>query len=62
MSKILKIHYSSHRNITFVGDEDFDAPDDWDDYSEAEKSKYLDEVAEEWLWENVEVYAEVVDE
>jgi len=34
-----------------------DVPEDWDDYSEDEKEAYFREREEEWLWENVEVYA-----
>lgn len=43
--------------------DDFDhVPDDWDEMDDLAQQKFLDEEAETWLWENVDVFAEVVDE
>ena len=63
MAKILRIRYSSPRNITFRGVEDFDhVPEDWEDLTGEERGKILLEEEEAWLWENVEVYAEVIED
>ena len=62
MAKILRIRYDSNLNITLTGVEDMEGPEDWDDYTREEQGKFLREMEEEWLWENVEVYAEVVED
>lgn len=60
----LQITYSSNRNITFNNDyspDYIELPDDWDEMDEAERAKYIDDETEQYLWELVDVYAEVVD-
>ena len=58
MSKQIRIHYSSHRDILFRGVDDWGTIENDDEFTD----KLRDELAEEWLWENVDVWVEVVDE
>lgn len=62
MPKYIRLSYSSPLNITFEGEDEWEAPDNWDDYTPEEQRSYLDEEEQQWLNENVEVYTEVVDE
>lgn len=64
MSKI-RLIYSSPISITFNGVEEFediDLPDGWEEYTVEEKREFLTDIEEEWLWENIHVMAEVIDE
>lgn len=58
MARKIVIHYSSHLNISFNGREDYFILEDGEDPSEGELSL----IELDWLKENVEVWAEVVDE
>lgn len=61
MSKKVRLSYSSSLNITFHGEDEWDAPEDWDEMTEDHRLRFLASEEEEWLWSNVEVFAEVVD-
>lgn len=64
MAKKIRVHYSSFLNITFSGVEDIECLDEnfFEDLTPEELEKELREIEEEWLFENVDVWAEVVDD
>lgn len=64
MTKKLKLLYSSNRNITFNNRNSPDyveLPDDWEEYTQFDKDKYIDEVIQDYLWDLVDVCFEEVD-
>jgi hypothetical protein len=61
MAKLIRLEYHSHLNITFTGEDYWEAPDDWDDLLPEEQRDVLSEYEQDWLGENVEVYAQVVE-
>lgn len=64
--KVVRVHYSSPRNITFYGVDDVYTMS----VEEAEAlvdsegelcSEFFEEEALNWMWENVDVFVEIVD-
>lgn len=65
MAKLLKLYYSSSENISFNNEqspETFELPDDWDDFSEEEKRYLIQQYEDEFIWQIVEIWSEVVDD
>lgn len=58
MTRKVVIHYSAWSNITYNGTIDYLTLEDGEEYTEEE----LQDMAVEWLFGDVDVYAEVVDE
>lgn len=63
--KKMVVHYSSHRNITFAGEDvvfeiDDDEYETWLDKNGEVRQDILDEAAQDWLADNVDVFVEVI--
>lgn len=65
MAKII-LNYSSHLNITFRGQEEYEneeLPEDWNELTEWAQAEWLYEVfVQEWINNHIEVWVDVVDE
>lgn len=58
-TKQLVLNYSSHLNITFRGDDEFDTGipiSEWDAMEEEARNKLVDDFVNEWMWEHIEVW------
>ena len=61
MAKRIKVYVCTNKTGSKVEDE-FDAPEDWDQMDDTERDEYLDQVAQDHLSNSADFGAYVVDE
>jgi hypothetical protein len=62
MARKIRLHAEASSNISYNRTEYLDLPEGWDEMGEDEQGNELDERAAEWIWNDISLSAEVVEE
>ena len=61
MARFIKLTATAWSNISYRYEDTFELPDDWDDYTNSEKSAYIKDTIEEFLFEDINIDVEILE-